>query len=153
MLGWIPQFPVGQETMQFPKPKNSWVLIVDEIHYYVNNGGTIVDFCCGANDFSQLMKEKLECMGKNCFYKNYDLHPAKNDFNFEIRDWFTVALNELPSGSRLSFYLPGSVDVNGKQIDDWNKALPVLYLWSRADWTARHKAMAEKVGQLQAETE
>lgn len=37
----------------------------------------IVDFCCGANDFSCLMKVKLEETGKKCSYKNYDLFQAK----------------------------------------------------------------------------
>lgn len=37
----------------------------------------IVDFCCGANDFSCLMKTKLEENGKKCSYKNYDLIQAK----------------------------------------------------------------------------
>ena len=66
---------------------------------------------------------------------------------------FLVAHSYEHTSALQSFYLPGSVDVNGKQIDDWNKAPPVLYLWSRADWTARHKAIAEKVGQLQVESE
>ena len=39
--------------------------------------GQIVDFCCGANDFSRLMKKKLEETGKSCLYKNFDLLPTK----------------------------------------------------------------------------
>lgn len=42
----------------------------------------VVDFCCGANDFSCLMKQKLEEMGKNCSYKNYDVIQAKVIFAF-----------------------------------------------------------------------
>ncbi|KAL2322732.1 hypothetical protein Fmac_027111 [Flemingia macrophylla] len=75
--------------------------IVEKLHWYVQNGDTIVDFCCGANDFSILMKKKLEETGKRCSYKNFDLLPTKNDFNFEMRDWMTVQPNELPSGSQL----------------------------------------------------
>lgn len=56
---------------------------------------------CGPNDFSTLLKEKLEDSEKNCFYKNYDLIQPKNDFNFERRDWMTVQPDELPAGSRL----------------------------------------------------
>lgn len=37
----------------------------------------IVDFCCGSNDFSCLMKNKLDEMGKDCSYKNYDLFKPK----------------------------------------------------------------------------
>ncbi|KAK4484783.1 hypothetical protein RD792_007377 [Penstemon davidsonii] len=47
-----------------------------------------------------------------------------------------------------SFYLPGSVDVNDKQIEDWNVNAPVLYLWSNGDWTSKHKAIAEQHGHL-----
>ncbi|KAM7279882.1 hypothetical protein ACFE04_007016 [Oxalis oulophora] len=183
--------------------------IVDRFHWYVQNGDMIVDFCCGANDFSCLMKKKLDETGKNCSYKNYDILQAKNDFNFEQRDWMTVRKNELPSGSELimglnppfgvkaalankfidkalefnpkllilivppeterldqkktpydlvweddnilsgkSFYLPGSVNVKDKQMDQWNVKPPVLYLWSRRDWASKHKSIAEKHGHL-----
>ncbi|KAL6311060.1 hypothetical protein AAG906_011902 [Vitis piasezkii] len=193
--------------------------IVEKLHYYVK---MIVDFCCGANDFSCLMKQKLEEMGKKCSYKNYDVIQPKNDFNFEKRDWMSVKQKELPTGSQLimglnppfgvkaslanmfinkalqfkpkllilivpqkrkgsgfqlflnplfppslsdrppydliweddnelsgkSFYLPGSVDVNDKQIEQWNVNPPLLYLWSRQDWTAKHRAIAQKCGHV-----
>lgn len=38
------------------------------------------------------------------------------------------------------------MDVNDKQMDQWNVNAPLLYLWSRSDWTARHKAIAEEHG-------
>ncbi|XP_061360952.1 protein ENHANCED DOWNY MILDEW 2 isoform X2 [Gastrolobium bilobum] len=183
--------------------------IVDRLHWYVQNGDTIVDFCCGANDFSTLMKKKLEENGKRCSYKNYDLLPTKNDFNFEMRDWMTVQPKELPTGSQLimglnppfglkaalankfidkalefrpklmilivppeterldkkrspydlvwqdenflagkSFYLPGSVDANDRQIEQWNVKPPPLYLWSRPDWTDKHMVIAQEHGHL-----
>ncbi|XVF70768.1 hypothetical protein PTKIN_Ptkin11bG0188800 [Pterospermum kingtungense] len=75
--------------------------IVDRLHWYVKGGDMIVDFCCGANDFSILMKRKLEETGKKCSYKNFDIFQAKNDFNFERRDWMTVQTKELPKGSQL----------------------------------------------------
>ncbi|XVF03728.1 hypothetical protein REPUB_Repub05bG0018800 [Reevesia pubescens] len=75
--------------------------IVDRLHLYVQDGDTIVDFCCGANDFSLLMKRKLEETGKKCSFKNYDIFQTKNDFNFERRDWMTVRPKELPTGSKL----------------------------------------------------
>ncbi|KAE9584119.1 hypothetical protein Lalb_Chr00c48g0412881 [Lupinus albus] len=75
--------------------------IIDRLHWYAQNGDTIVDFCCGANDFCILMKKKLEESGKKCSYKNYDILSTKNDFNFEKRDWMTVRPNELPTGSQL----------------------------------------------------
>ncbi|GMJ05057.1 ENHANCED DOWNY MILDEW 2 [Hibiscus trionum] len=189
--------------------------IVDRLHWYVQDGDTIVDFCCGANDFSLIMKRKLEETGKKCFFKNYDIFQAKNDFNFERRDWMSVKPKELPKGSRLimglnppfgvkaalankfidkalefkpkllilivppeterldekrsweppyvliwednnflsgkSFYLPGSVDANDKQMDQWNLTAPPLYLWSRSDFSAKHKSIAEKHGHLPKE--
>uniref|UniRef100_A0A2P2LWL4 Uncharacterized protein MANES_15G064900 n=6 Tax=Rhizophora mucronata TaxID=61149 RepID=A0A2P2LWL4_RHIMU len=182
--------------------------IVDILHLYVEDGDMVVDFCCGANDFSCLMKKKLEEIGKKCFYKNYDFFQPKNDFNFEKRDWMTVCPDELPKrGSQLimglnppfgvqgalankfidkalefnpkllilivppkterldkkstpydlvweidellsgkSFYLPGSVNASDKQMEQWNLTAPPLYLWSRQDWSARHKAIAQKHG-------
>ncbi|XP_047976708.1 protein ENHANCED DOWNY MILDEW 2-like isoform X2 [Salvia hispanica] len=178
--------------------------IADILRWYVQDGDMLVDFCCGSNDFSCLMKEKLDEMGRVCSFKNYDILQAKNDFNFERRDWMGVKKEELPDGSKLimglnppfgvnaalankfiskalefnpkllilivpretqrldekvppydliweddqmlagkSFYLPGSVDVNNKQIEDWNICAPVLYLWSSRAWTSKHKAIAE----------
>lgn len=84
----------------FTKP-DKLQLIVDRLHWYAEDGDMIVDFCCGANDFSWLMKAKLEETGKKCSYKNYDLFQAKNDFCFEKRDWLTVCKEELPPGRRL----------------------------------------------------
>lgn len=183
--------------------------IVDMIRWYFQDGDMLVDFCCGANDFSCLMKKRLDEMGKKCSYKNFDVLQAKNDFNFEKRDWMTVKTKELPAGSQLimglnppfgvnaalankfinkalefkpklivlivpqeterldkknppydlvweddellagkSFYLPGSVDINDKQIEQWNVCPPPLYLWSRQDWTSKHKAIAHQHGHL-----
>ncbi|KAL4309279.1 hypothetical protein GQ457_01G006680 [Hibiscus cannabinus] len=189
--------------------------IVDRLHWYVQDGDTIVDFCCGANDFSLLMKRKLEETGKKCSFKNYDIFQPKNDFSFERKDWMTVKPKELPKGSQLimglnppfgvkaalankfidkalefkpkllilivppeterldeknsweppyvlvwedknflsgkSFYLPGSVDANDKQMDQWNVMAPPLYLWSRSDFSAKHKSIAVKHGHLPKE--
>ncbi|EXB81085.1 PHD finger-containing protein [Morus notabilis] len=178
--------------------------IVNKLHWYAQDGDMIVDFCCGANDFSILMKKKLDEMRKRCSYKNYDFIPPKSDFNFEKRDWMTVQPDELPNGSKLimglnppfgvkaslankfidkalqfkpkllilivpretqrldekhnpyalvweddrllsgkSFYLPGSVDVKDKQMEQWNLRPPVLSLWSHPDWSAKHREIAE----------
>ncbi|KAG6494343.1 hypothetical protein ZIOFF_049367 [Zingiber officinale] len=183
--------------------------IVDKMQWYVQDGDTVVDFCCGANDFSILMKEKLDSAGKKCNFKNYDIIQPKNDFNFERRDWMTVKPHELPTGSKLimglnppfgvkaalankfidhalkfkpklvilivpketerldkkqskydliwedsqslsgkSFYLPGSVDVNDNQLEQWNLSPPPLYLWSRDDWTVKHKRIAARQGHI-----
>lgn len=183
--------------------------IVDKLQWYVQNGDTIVDFCCGANDFSRLMKEKLDAAGKKCSFRNYDIIQPKYDFNFEKRDWMSVQPRELPPGSQLimglnppfgvkaglankfidkalsfkpklvilivpreterldrkrspydlvwedsenlsgkSFYLPGSVDQNDMQLEQWNLIAPPLYLWSRPDWTPKHKAIALKQGHI-----
>ncbi|KRZ64112.1 hypothetical protein T10_5812, partial [Trichinella papuae] len=60
----------------------------------------MVDFCCGANDFCLLMKEKLDAAGKKCHFKNFDVIKPMNDFNFEQRDWMKVQPKELPTGSQ-----------------------------------------------------
>ncbi|XP_062107255.1 protein ENHANCED DOWNY MILDEW 2-like isoform X2 [Humulus lupulus] len=183
--------------------------VVNRLHCYVQNGDTIVDFCCGSNDFSLLMREKLEKTGKQCFFKNYDLFIPKNDFSFEKRDWMSIKLEELPDSSQLimglnppfgvkaslahrfifkalefrpkllilitpketkrldifsnpydliwedeqilsgkSFYLPGSIDMHDKQLEDWNLKAPPLYLWSRPDWTVRHNEIARQHGHI-----
>ncbi|XP_074285120.1 protein ENHANCED DOWNY MILDEW 2-like [Silene latifolia] len=76
--------------------------IVDRLHNYVKDGDMIVDFCCGANEFSCLMKEKLDAEGKKkCSFKNYDLFPTRNDFNFEQKNWYDVDPRDLPRGSQL----------------------------------------------------
>ncbi|KAI7744635.1 hypothetical protein M8C21_001244, partial [Ambrosia artemisiifolia] len=186
--------------------------IADKLQWYIEDGDMLVDFCCGANDFSCLVKKRLDEMGKtNCSYKNYDIAQAKNDFNFEKKDWMKVSPKELPNGSRLimglnppfgmnaslankfianalrfrpkliilivppetqrldsekrrlkydliwkdanllagkSFYFPGSADVNGNQVDQWNNIAPPLYLWSRPDWTDKHKSIAKQYGHI-----
>ncbi|KHN47582.1 PHD finger-containing protein [Glycine soja] len=50
--------------------------------------------------------------------------------------------DEMLSGK--SFYLPGSVDTRDKQLEDWNLKPPPLYLWSRPDWTTKHREIAQK---------
>ncbi|XP_047048314.1 protein ENHANCED DOWNY MILDEW 2-like [Lolium rigidum] len=181
--------------------------IVDKLQWYIQSGDTVVDFCCGSNDFSTLLKEKLEDSEKHCFYKNYDLIQPKNNFNFERRDWMTVQPDELPAGSRLimglnppfgfkaslanqfinkalsfkpkliilivpketerldkkyppyeliwedcnqlsgkSFYLPGSLDADNKQMDQWNLSPPPLSLWSRSDYAQKHHEIAKSMG-------
>ncbi|KAL9671920.1 hypothetical protein QQ045_009493 [Rhodiola kirilowii] len=182
--------------------------VVHRLHHYVLDGDTIVDFCCGSNDFSLLMKKKLNEMGKCCSFRNYDIIQPKNDFCFEKRDWMSVTPKELPTGSKLimglnppfgvkaslankfinkalefnpkliilivpeetkrlddnyaydliwedrkilsgkSFYLPGSIDVHNKQIEQWNNSPPPLYLWSRSDWSNNHRSIATKHGHL-----
>ncbi|KAG5551023.1 hypothetical protein RHGRI_009452 [Rhododendron griersonianum] len=145
----------------------------------------MVDFCCGSNDFSLLMKEKLDKIGTRCSYKNYDLVQAKimglnPPFGKNAKDankFIDKALKfkpklliliAPPQTERLdkkdppydliweddemlagkSFYLPGSVDVNDNQLDDWNLTTSLLNLWSRPDWTAKHKAIAQRHGHL-----
>ncbi|XP_019183409.1 PREDICTED: protein ENHANCED DOWNY MILDEW 2 isoform X1 [Ipomoea nil] len=195
----------GRHFTQVDKLKE----IVNMLHWYVGDGDTVVDFCCGSNDFSCLMKKKLDEIGKKCSFKNFDILQAKNDFCFEKRDWITVQSKELPPGSKLimglnppfgvnaglankfinkalefkpkllilivpretqrlddkknpydliwendellcgkAFYLPGSVDANDKTLEDWNVSTPPLYLWSRPDWTPKHKEIAKLAGHL-----
>ncbi|KAJ7533072.1 hypothetical protein O6H91_13G031800 [Diphasiastrum complanatum] len=75
--------------------------IVNRLHWYVDDGDMVVDFCCGSNDFSRLMVEKLTQCRKDCEYKNFDIIQPKHDFNFTKRDWLSVKKHELPSGDKL----------------------------------------------------
>ncbi|KAJ7960300.1 Protein ENHANCED DOWNY MILDEW 2 [Quillaja saponaria] len=84
----------------------------------------IVDFCCGSNDFSCLMKAKLDQIGKCCSFKNYDLFQAKNDFSFEQRNWMSVNVEELPNGSQLIMGLNPPFGIKGSLANIFiNKAL------------------------------
>ncbi|KAK7371963.1 hypothetical protein VNO80_05330 [Phaseolus coccineus] len=182
--------------------------IADKLQWFAQNGDTvgppIVDLSCGANNFSILMKKRLEEAGKKCSYRKYDLLPTKNDFSVERRDWMTFQQTELPTGSQLiigltppfghnaalankfidkalefkpkllilivdpkierlnkklslydliwedekflsdtSIYVPGSVHVNDRQMDKRNVRPPRLSLWSRSDWTTKHRVIAQ----------
>lgn len=77
---------------------------------------------------------------------------------------FSILSNLLTSGKNTfyvffcvcpwqSFYLPGSVDVHDQQLEQWNQETPPLYLWSRPDWTAEHRAIAQQHGHLLKEQE
>ncbi|RZB99868.1 Protein ENHANCED DOWNY MILDEW 2 isoform B [Glycine soja] len=52
-----------------------------------------------------------------------------------------------------SFYLLGSVDANDRQIEQWNVKPPPLYLWSRPDWTDKHKVIAQEHGHFISQRE
>nr|XP_016480776.1 PREDICTED: protein ENHANCED DOWNY MILDEW 2-like [Nicotiana tabacum] len=54
--------------------------VVNRLRWYVQDGDTIVDFCCGSNDFSCLMKEELDRMGKKCQFRNFDLIQPKVNY-------------------------------------------------------------------------
>ncbi|KAF3778225.1 ENHANCED DOWNY MILDEW 2 protein [Nymphaea thermarum] len=45
-----------------------------------------------------------------------------------------------------AFYLPGSLDLEDKELAQWNIVPPVLYLWSHPDWTDHHRAIAIQQG-------
>ncbi|CAO2188932.1 unnamed protein product [Urochloa humidicola] len=59
---------------------------------------------------------------------------------------YDLVWEDTRSLSGKSFYLPGSLDVTDKQIDQWNVNPPPLYLWSRPDWTQKHRRIAEEHG-------
>lgn len=45
------------------------------------------------------------------------------------------------------------MDVHDQQIEQWNLDPPPLYLWSRRDWTLKHKDIAMEHGQLMKENQ
>ncbi|KAF6144996.1 hypothetical protein GIB67_013347 [Kingdonia uniflora] len=78
--------------------------VVDKLHWYVQNGDMIVNFCCGANSFNCLMKQKLEESGKECYYKDYadiQLKLYDSDCDFPQGDLMNLDLKELLTGSKL----------------------------------------------------
>ncbi|KAL3696213.1 hypothetical protein R1sor_010289 [Riccia sorocarpa] len=75
--------------------------IIERIHWYIDDGDMVVDFCCGSNDFSTLLKEKLDSVGKKCHYRNFDIHPPKNTFAFTKRDWFETKGEGFAEGRKL----------------------------------------------------
>ncbi|CAM6013852.1 unnamed protein product [Sphagnum balticum] len=94
--------------------------VVDRIHPFIDDGDMIVDFSCGANDFSILMHKALTSTGKcNCKYRNYDIFTPKNTFNFEKRDWFSVSRNELPTDETLVIGLNPPFGVNASLSDQF----------------------------------
>ncbi|OVA06583.1 zinc finger protein [Macleaya cordata] len=196
-------------TTNFEKTNcvRSNVQVVDKLHWYVRKGDTIVNLSCGANDFSCLMKQRLEETGKECSFKNYDVCRPKDDFNAKKSDWMSVNRKELPTGTKLVMgitlpvgvklalvnkyvdkalefkpkllilfvpegterldekelryelvweddeklsgkSLSSFVNMNEKQIKQWNLRPPLLYLWSRGDWAAEHKAIALRKGHI-----
>jgi hypothetical protein len=77
------------------------VQIADKLHWYVQPGNTIVDLCFNMDNFSRLMKEKLEDVSKGCNFKNYDLFQHKNNLCFDESNWVTMQPKDLPHGLNL----------------------------------------------------
>ncbi|XP_078433034.1 protein ENHANCED DOWNY MILDEW 2-like [Wolffia australiana] len=118
--------------------------IVERLHWYVQSNDMIVDFCCGANDFSLLMKEKLDAKRKRCSFKNYDLLTPKNDFNFEKRDWMKVHPRELPTGHQLIMGLNPPFSHANKFIDKALEFKPKLIILIAPTKTKRLDQKSEK---------
>ncbi|TVU06566.1 hypothetical protein EJB05_49787 [Eragrostis curvula] len=72
--------------------------------------------------------------------------PKETERLDQKRQPYDLVWEDTGSLSGRSFYLPGSVDVTDKQMDQWNVSPPPLYLWSRTDWTQKHKKIAEEHG-------
>ncbi|CAL4998121.1 unnamed protein product [Urochloa decumbens] len=62
------------------------------------------------------------------------------------RQPYDLVWEDTGSLSGKSFYLPGSLDVTDKQMDQWNVTPPPLFLWSRSDWTPKHRRIAGEHG-------
>ncbi|KAL6644237.1 hypothetical protein ACP70R_015845 [Stipagrostis hirtigluma subsp. patula] len=72
--------------------------------------------------------------------------PKETERLDQKRQPYDLVWEDTRSLSGKSFYLPGSVDVTDKQMDQWNVSPPPLYLWSRPDWTQKHRKIAEEHG-------
>ncbi|KAK6919262.1 hypothetical protein RJ641_015166 [Dillenia turbinata] len=53
--------------------------------------------------------------------------------------------DELPEGSKLAFYLPGSVDVNNNNWTDGMRNTHTMSMEWCPDWTATHMAIAQGI--------
>ena len=74
----------------------------------------------------------------------YILIDTESLFMFWLLSFFPVPSLLCPQ----AFYLPGSVDINDRQMEQWNNTPPPFYLWSRQDWTNKHKDIAQEHGHL-----
>ncbi|XP_012702493.1 protein ENHANCED DOWNY MILDEW 2 isoform X2 [Setaria italica] len=72
--------------------------------------------------------------------------PKETERLDEKRQPYDLVWEDTGSLSGKSFYLPGSLDVTDKQMDQWNVTPPPIYLWSRPDWTQKHRRIAEEHG-------
>ncbi|RLN03789.1 protein ENHANCED DOWNY MILDEW 2-like isoform X2 [Panicum miliaceum] len=72
--------------------------------------------------------------------------PKETERLDQKRQPYDLVWEDAGSLSGKSFYLPGSLDVADKQMDQWNVSPPPLYLWSRPDWTQKHRRIAEEHG-------
>jgi hypothetical protein len=63
------------------------------------------------DNFSRLMKEKLEDVSKGCNFKNYDLFQHKNNLCFDESNWVTMQPKDLPHGLNLVMVLDLPLDI------------------------------------------
>uniref|UniRef100_A0A0E0EKG5 Uncharacterized protein n=1 Tax=Oryza meridionalis TaxID=40149 RepID=A0A0E0EKG5_9ORYZ len=101
------------------------VQIADKLHWYVQPGNTIVDLCFNMDNFSRLMKEKLEDVSKRCNFKNYDLFQHKNNLCFDESNWVTMQPKDLPHGLNLVMVLDLPLDIQTVSANKFvDKVLP-----------------------------
>ncbi|XP_024400871.1 protein ENHANCED DOWNY MILDEW 2 isoform X2 [Physcomitrium patens] len=76
--------------------------VVRRLHPLIWDHDTIVDFSCGDNSFSRLLHNALSDAGKTHLkFKNFDIFPPKDTFEFERKDWFDTKATEFGSGENL----------------------------------------------------
>ena len=69
---------------------------------YINDGDTIVDFSCGANDWVPRMQEESARRGLRCYGKAFDIITPINVQNYVQKSWFDV----LPGGPVADLRMP-----------------------------------------------
>ncbi|KAF9616090.1 hypothetical protein IFM89_028556, partial [Coptis chinensis] len=142
---------------------NAGMQIVDKLHWYVQDGD-MNDFSFEQRDWMMVKPSELHTTGSKLIM---GLNPPFG-VNAQLANQFIRKALEfkpklliliVPQGTKSpdnydlvwedclshhSFYLPGSIDVNDNQIEQWNVKPPLLYLWNRPDLTPTHKAIAQK---------
>ncbi|KAI3993710.1 hypothetical protein MKX01_002723 [Papaver californicum] len=77
--------------------------VVDKLRSYVLEGNMIVNASYTANDFTCLMKQRLEEAGINCSYEDYGVCQSKNGPTTDKCDWLSV--HQLPTATKLIIVL------------------------------------------------
>ncbi|MCL7036202.1 hypothetical protein MKW94_028951 [Papaver nudicaule] len=99
--------PNFEESKDVIKPKilnqiTQWK-VVDKLRPYVLDGNMIVNASYTANDFTCLMKQRLEEAGINCSFKDFDVYQSKNGSTTEKCDWLRA--EQLPTATKLIIVL------------------------------------------------
>ncbi|KAI3874678.1 hypothetical protein MKX03_015155 [Papaver bracteatum] len=111
-----PSFEYSKDVIE-PKILNQitrWK-VIDKLRSYVLEGNMIVNASYTANDFTCLMKQRLEEAGINCSYEDYGVCQSKIGPTAEKCDWLSV--HQLPTPTKLIIVLNIPFGINSALAD------------------------------------